>query len=237
MSTDVVIKGAGVTGSVEAQVDRTHGALRTSLRPAEVGVLGSYAQSFNSGVMAAGLAAGAPIFTMRWTSQQVWALVKRVRLTADTDGTAFAQGSTIFDLIRATGFTVQDTAGVALTMAGKSGAKSTRYAPSQIQIAASATGNFAIANTATLTAGTRTLDSNPLHIIVGGAGANPSISLVGTTGGLLIDPTETARQPLELQNNEGFVIRATVPGTGTWKFGVEVEWDEIDPARYFALFG
>ena len=25
----------------------------------------------------------------------------------------------------------------------------------------------------------------------------------------------------------------TVPITGTWKFGVEVDWDEVDPARYF----
>ena len=236
-ATDVNIKGVGTYDGVEAQVDPSHRALRVSLRPSEVGVLGSYSQAFASGIMAAGLAAGAPIFAMRWSSATAIALVRRVRLTADTDATAFAQGSTLFDLIKATGFTVQDTGGAAISLAGKSGARSSRYPASQIQIAASATGNFAVANTATLTAGTRTLDSNPLGTIVGGAGANPAISLLGTTPGYLIDPTEAARQPLELWNNEGFVIRATVPATGTWKFGVEVDWDEVDPARYFGLFG
>lgn len=226
------IFGFGVFENVQAQVDKTHAGLRTSIRPIEKGVGGSYSVALVSGVMAAGLAAGAPIFAFRWTSASLNALIKRVRLTAGTDATAFAQGSAIFDLIRAQGFTAQDTGGAVISIAGKSGARSTRYPASQIQIAASATGNIAVAGTATLTAGTRTLDNNPLSVLVGSVGAVPA-NFPLSSNGLLIDPSEAGHEPLECQASEGFVIRATVPGTGTWKFGVEVEYDEIDPARYF----
>lgn len=227
--------GFGVYENVQAQVDKTHAALRVSLRPNEKGVCGSYSQAFVSGVMAAGLAAGSPIFAFRWASGLVNCLVRRVRLTAGTDGTAFAQGSTIFDLIRATGFSVQDTGGAVISLVGKSGARSSRFGASQQQIAATATGNIAVAGTATLTAGTRTLDSNPMSVLVGSVGAVPA-NFPLSSNGLLIDPAEAGRDPLELVTSEGFVIRATVPITGTWKFGVEVDWDEMDPARYFGIY-
>ena len=35
--------------------------------------------------------------------------------------------------------------------------------------------------------------------------------------------------PLLFEQNEGFVIRATVPATGTWQFSINVEWAEVDP--------
>jgi hypothetical protein len=34
-------------------------------------------------------------------------------------------------------------------------------------------------------------------------------------------------QPLQLANNEGFVVQATVPATGTWTFSVQVCRDEV----------
>jgi hypothetical protein len=33
--------------------------------------------------------------------------------------------------------------------------------------------------------------------------------------------------PMLLAQNEGFMIRSTVPATGTWAFSVTVEWDEV----------
>lgn len=229
---DVSIKGVGTYDNVEQQVDPGHKAARVSIRPPEVGIGGSYSIALASGVMAAGLAAGSPIFAFRWSAAGFIAIVRKVRFTAGTDGTAFAQGSVIIDLIRAYNFTVQDTGGATLTVAGKSGARSLRFNPSQIQIAASATGNIAVANTATLTAGTRTLDNNPMGVLIGSVGAVPA-NFPTTQPGLLFDGTDPRKADLELGLSEGFVIRATVPATGTWKFGVEVDWDEVDPARYF----
>jgi hypothetical protein len=33
--------------------------------------------------------------------------------------------------------------------------------------------------------------------------------------------------PVLLAQNEGFVVRATVPATGTWQFGITVAWAEV----------
>lgn len=229
------IFGFGIFENVQAQVDKTHAALRTSLRPAEPGVLGSYTLALPSGVMAAALAAASPIFAYQWLNKNVNTLIRRVRLIATTDGTAFAQGSAIFDLIRASAFTAQYTGGQTLNLLGKSNARATRFAPSQQSINNSAVGAIAVANTATLVAGTPapTLDNNALGILLGSVGASPAVQLAS---GYLIDPTETARTPFELTLNEGFVIRATVPATGTWKFGVEIDWDEIDPSKYYGNY-
>jgi hypothetical protein len=226
------IFGRGLWENVIAQVDPLHAALRTSLRPAEPGVLGSYTLALPSGVMAAALAAASPVFAFQWLNKNVNALIRRVRVIATTDGTAFAQGSAIFDLIRATAFTAQYTAGQTLNLLGKSQARATRMSASQQSINNVATGAIAIANTATLSAGAPapTLDNNAIGILLGSVGASPALTLAS---GYLIDPTEAARTPLEVMLNEGFVIRATVPITGTFKFGVEVDWDEIDPGRYY----
>lgn len=224
--------GVGANDHIFQQIDGVNKAARVSIRGPDVGFLGSYSIALQSGIMAAGLAGAAPIFAFRWSASQVIALIRRVRITAGTDTTAFAQGATIFDLIRASGFSVQDTNGAVITISGRAGARATRYAPSQIQIAASATGNIAVSSTATLTAGTRVLDSNPMGILVASVGAVPSVFPVANTG-ILYDGSDPRKNELEIGLNEGFVIRATVPATGTWRFGVEVDWDEVDPAKYF----
>jgi hypothetical protein len=232
----VSLGGSGLNKDVEMQVDPSHRAARVSLRPIEVGLYGSYAIGLTSGVMAAALAAGSPIVAFKWSTPGLTCRVTKVRLTANTDATAFAQGSTIFTLTRASALPAQYTGGASVTLIGKDQVRSSRFSPSAQQIAASAVGNIAIASTATLVAGTPapTLDDNAMHVLVGGAGANPAIALVPAPG-FLIDPTEAGRQTLDLINGEGFVIKATVPATGTWKFGVEIEWDEIDQMRYLGL--
>lgn len=229
---DVKIAGIGQFDNINAQVDPMHRALRMNIRPPDAGFLGSYSQSFASGVMAAGLAAGSPVFSFRWSFTPFIVIIRKVRITAGTDSTAFAQGSVILDLIRATSFTVQDTGGATISLVGKSGVRATRMAASQIQIAASAIGNIAIAGTATLTAGTRTLDSNPLGVLVSSVGAVPANGVI-LPPGLLWDGSDPRKVDLELANNEGLVVRATVPATGTWKFGIDIDWDEVDPRAYF----
>src|SRR6266516_3486500 len=227
---DVTNNGFGDYASAKQQTDPGNHASRISLRPAEFGKYGSYSQAFNSGVMAAGLAAGSVIFAWQWLQKGLLCIPKRGRLTAGTDATAFAQGSTIFDILRAQSITAQYTGGATLNLLGKSGALGTRFAPSLQNVNNSAVGSVAVASTATLVAGTPapTFDNNAMGILVGSVGAVPLVYPVQQPG-YLIDPSEAGRQPLELQVNEGFVIRATVPITGTWKFGVEVGWDEVDP--------
>lgn len=226
------IKGTGVFGDREAQVDPTHRALRTSLRPREVGVFGSYSLALQSGVIAAGMAAASPIFEFRWTSSSVIALVTKIGLSAVNDGTAFAVTNTscLFDVVRATAFTATDATGSQnVVFTGKAGARATRFAPSQIQ--QTTTTNIVISNTGALSAGAKTLDSNAIGEHAGtGLGAGTGILALCR----LWDPLEAGKGPIELAINEGLVVRATVAATGTWRFCVDIDWDEVDPARYFA---
>ena len=52
----------------------------------------------------------------------------------------------------------------------------------------------------------------------------------------LIDPAESpTMNPQVLNLNEGLVLMAdAITATGTWRLMVDIAWDEVDPARYYA---
>jgi hypothetical protein len=75
------------------------------------------------------------------------------------------------------------------------------------------------------TAGTRTKDANPFRTLAGVV-ANAAFAA------MLPEQTEVFRQqpgewPIVLATGEGFVIEATVPATGTWTWGCDIDWDEV----------
>lgn len=236
---DVTLKGVGPNATAEQQTDPTHRASRVSLRPPDFfAVGGAYSFALSSGLMAAGAGAASPIFEMRWASPTLIALVRKLRLEVWAGETAFTAGAALFDVIRATKFVTMDaTGGQTITISGKDGARSTRFSPSQLQTAAAAGGGtfggFAVSNTAALSAGSKTLDSNALAAIVASIPITTVDYKIVDPQNLLIGQTEAALQPIELNVNEGLVVRATVPATGTWRFSVEIDWDEVDPSRYF----
>lgn len=238
MPMDLRVVGGGVYDDARVQVEPSHRAMRVSLRPSEKGLFGSYSLGLTSGLVAAGMTGPLAIAEMRWfpTSGAV-ALIRRVRLSAAAT-TLFAAGVATFSLFKATGFSVLDTTGAATapTLLGKSNVKSTRFAPTQLQ---SGTQAFAILNTANtgLTAGTKTLDNNPIGVITAGVPvtAGTGNTWVVNPGTPLFDSYMAGAEPIELQANEGLVIRCeAIAGTGTWTFSVDYDWDEVDPARYFA---
>lgn len=108
------------------------------------------------------------------------------------------------------------TPGSAIVLTGNNGKRKTTDASS------SASG--VIANTLTLTAGTRTLDSQPL------AAVQFTVSTETTKTHLdhlnLWHSGEDG-SPLILGNDEGFVVRATVPATGIWQAVIEIDWREV----------
>lgn len=237
MAQDVHVSGVNVYDNINLQVESTHRAARVSLRPPEKGLYGSYQMSMTSGTVAAAMSGPLPIWEMRWFPTTVNALIRRLRFSCAAV-VEFTVGQLGFDLYRATSFSVLDATGAATapTILGKSQAKSTRFAATQIQ--SSAGQAFCILNTANtgLTAGTKTLDNNPLVAINAGVPitAGTGITQVVPPMTPLLDCSTGGEEPIELQANEGLVLRAvSVPATGTWVFSVNVEWDEIDPARYF----
>ncbi len=206
---------------IPIQVDPAHGAARVSIRPQEVD--GAYSVGSLSGIMAAGLAGASPVVCFRWApvNGKSLALVSKVRFTAGNLGTAFAAGGVTIALFIARAFTVIDTGGGALTTSGNNMRRRSSFPPSQLPA-----GQIVVSATATLTAGTRTLDANPIGAL--------ATSVPGTAGsitapmpGMLFNNNETGKYPIVLQPNEGLIIQATVPATGTWTFAWDMDWVEV----------
>lgn len=189
--------------------------------------------------IAAGTATAGQLFNFRWpaagTVGSVNAYIKYVgaKFTLTTGyGTAQETGC---DLILAHAFTVNGTNGTAIDVGSTvtdTGKLSSDGATSLISA-----GCVRTATSAVITAGTHTLDANPIGILSDWSGAIGDTIPRTTSGarsgfGTLFDAYESRhRAPLALDADEGFVIRNLVlmgaTGVGRWDF--LIEWDEGTP--------
>lgn len=205
----------GPSGAIQ-EVETNTKAARFNLRPTDVGALGAFRAGSASGIMAAGLAGASPIFSFRGPATGI-CVIRRIAFEMGVLGTAFTAGSGLFNLFVARGFSASDTGGGALTMTTNNAKLRTGFATSGVQ-------DIRCSATATLSAGTRTKDAAPLHAI--------NVPVPATTVSTILVPRRefgpgAGEHPLQLAQNEGFVIEATVPATGTWCFSVNVEWEEL----------
>lgn len=224
----MAINVAGAASGIGQEVETNTRAARAVLRPIDVGVLGSYSACVQSGIMAAGLAGNSPIVAFLWkptVAPTSLCLIRRIKMSAWNLGTAFTAGNWLFNFFMARAFTVQDTGGGAATLTTNNAKLRTTMALTQAAIQVSAT--------ATLSAGTRTKDANPFRTLAGG--------IPNTAFSPMLADTEIFRQqpgewPIVLASTgEGFVIEATVAATGTWTFGVTIDWDEVSSYGAAAL--
>jgi hypothetical protein len=211
----------GFTSANIAEVEAATKALRTTLRDIDYGALGIYSIAGNNGAtqMTAGLTANAPVFSLRWTHATNLALIRRVTLSMGCGATAFAAGIAKFDLFAARSFSASDSAGTSLLPTGNQNKLRTTGMGTTL------VGDVRISSTVTLTAGTRTLDTNPLASIVAGVPAVAGQQIV--TPPYALWDVRPGEHPLVLAQNEGIVLQATVPITGTWFFGVKVDIAEV----------
>lgn len=217
----MAIQQQGNSGVI-SEVESSSRALRITPRPIDVGSLGSYTIGMTSGVMAAGLAANAEIFQFHWSNTPNLALIRRVTISAANAGTAFAAGVATFGMRAARAFTAVGSGGTIATLSGNDQKRRTSFGTTLLTTAA----DVRVASTAALGAGTKTLDNNDLSSITVGVLATAGTVLAPCPSDLYA-PNFSGEWPLVLAQNEGFVIRATVPATGTWTFSVTVEWTEI----------
>lgn len=229
----MAILKAGVSGTL-LEMDAATKALRAQLRPTDVGVLGSYQLHTVSGTMAAGLAAASPIYACRWGDTTRTLLVRRVAIMARTLATAFAAGAVAFDMIVARAYTISDTGGASILPTGNSQKRRTSFGTTLMT-------DLRQSQTATLTAGTRTLDTAAMSMLRGfvpatqvqypflGDPVAPGASTLAYARPPvnIFAPDFGGEWPLVLVQNEGFILRATVPATGTWEFDVVLEWSEV----------
>lgn len=214
----------GATTANIAEVEANTRALRGTLRPFDYGTLGIYRLSGTSLVMAAGLAANAPVFSFRWgVAAAKYALITRIALSMADDTVILAAGSSTFDLFAARSWTGSDSAGTTLTPSGNANKLRT-------SMATSAVSDIRISSTTTLTAGTRTVDRLALACLYLGNQNAIGAQICSKTTLFEARPGE---YPLILEGNEGFLLLCNTASTGTWKFGVEVDWTEVTDISQF----
>lgn len=216
----------GNSGTV-AEIDgTTFRALRVTNRPMEYGALGYYQISTLSGSMAAGMAANGQIWHARWTDATRFCLPLHLSLTGMRTTTAFAAGVIDIKATIVRVWSADGSGGTAATLTGNNQKLRTSMGSTLM-------GTIRTASTAALTAGTQTLDAQDLGMIVthssGGVGAaTPIIGSIYLPHRALFDQHPSpGGHPLVFAQNEGLVIRATVPATGVWNFGVTFVWAEV----------
>jgi hypothetical protein len=186
----------------------------------------------------AGLAASAPLISFRWSHATKLCALLEAELMVYTTAAASTAAITERQLVRARAWTAQDTGGTGITFAAGENKLRTSMADTVM-----AAGDIRYYNGG-LTAGTRTLDANPLasafgwaplnHTgtdISGGGGAATSAAW-GTVGGhqgwILHSCLRAKMSPLIFAQNEGFIIRVgqAQPGGSTQRTAVNITWAE-----------
>lgn len=203
-------------------------------------VLGAYMINGRTGIYTA-QPAGAPLFSFRWTSATALGVIMRVAVTVATTTATTVVGNAERELIIARSFTVSDSGGTAVVLTGNNQKMRTSQATSVV-------GDMRFASNAQLTAGTRTLDANPIAssiavlpllftgIDIGTGGvvttttAVPSQGLGGREMVPLLNATTGQDYPIVLAQNEGFIVRIgkdAQPTTVAQQTYVQASWAEV----------
>lgn len=219
------IQIVGYSGAVP-EVDSTAKALRISPQPPELALGGAYSICADTGIMAAGIAGASEILQFRWLSTTHVAKIRYVRISPFALGTAFAAGNAYFDMTRVLAWSVVGTGGgVILATSGQLKCDSSGLS-SQMATASEANGSIRVATTAALGAGTKTLADAPLRGIGSYVPATAFINLSQNSDGELWNTPNGDEHGLTLRASEGFVLRCTVPATGTWSARISLGWHE-----------
>jgi hypothetical protein len=222
-----VIQG-GTSGN-QAEVDSAFSALRVTERPLDVGTGGAYRTSVTSGLMTgATMAAAAPLFSFRWGSTTLTALITRFEMKVVLPTSVTSAQEIGLDAFVARSFTASDSAGTSSTTTGNNMKKRTSHATSGVT-------NIQIGGATALTAGTRTLDASPFMSLrfweLATGAAVPHIRASS-----LFDASNPGTYPLVFAQDEGIVVQNSIAFTasGTMRLTCEVEWYELTNGTYGA---
>lgn len=209
------------------------GQLRVNNRP--FAALGYYSVA-NSTNTYGGLASGKELFSMRWGDATRLCVIQRVAITVVTSVAATTAAITERQLIVARSWSVSDTGGTAISLAGNNQKLRASFGSSLVT-------DMRIGSA--IAAGTRTLDSLPIASAVAWSPLNHTGVIIGSEGGVasgsanatagtiksydLFD-SRTSGHPLVLSQNEGIIVRvgAAEPNGATQQTFVTVEWAEVN---------
>jgi hypothetical protein len=208
-------------GGVIAEVDgTTFRALRTVQRPLEYGAFGSYRLATTISLVVS-QAANGTLFAFRWGDATRLCAIQDIRLQFMQTAAATATIMPVFSVFQARSWTVSDSAGTALTLTTNSFKKRTSMGTTLV------TDIRKSAVAAGLTAGTRTLDADPiLQLTTQSTITTPNTSLYAND----LDLDSGSAHPLIFAQNEGFIVQgpSVVFGVaGTANLLVDVAWTEL----------
>lgn len=213
----MAFKIQGFSGT-QNEVEANTRALRVIPKPLDIGAFGSYRAEAVTGTMAAGIGAASEILQFRWTDATRAAYVRQVIVSMTSLGTGFTAGVGLFEMLVARSFTVAGTGGGTLTLAALQ-KMATSFGSSLV-------GEIRIATTAALGAGTKTLDTYAIASLGWVIPVTVSYQCLPTAS-LFTPDLGASEHPLILKTNEGFVVRCTMPATGTWAARLIVSWSEL----------
>jgi hypothetical protein len=178
--------------------------------------LSDYSLALRSGALTL-VAADGPVWSMQWTSTSLICVVKRILISVGVTTAYTTAQVTRYGLYFARAYTVADTGGAAATLTTNNGKKDTSYPTTSVT-------DMRMGTTGAITAGTRTLDAQPLEIAQFGTTALGSANDDEWNFGMV-----PSRQELILRQNEGLVINnLTLMGAvGVLLLAVTVEWAEV----------
>lgn len=210
---------------VTAEIDALFKALRTSIRPVDHTfqgkVLGHYSEFVQTVAIAP--AANAVLGLLRWPDPTNFCVPLRIYTCVTVATVVTAQRTDPLVLVPTRGYTIAETTNLtAVVLSANNQKLRTNMGSSlaQIGMASAAAG---------MSGGTKTNDVNAMGAAAFGAG--PALAALGT--GLAITDLYkldvTARHPLVLANNEGFLLNwgPTALATGTVTVGLGIDWAEV----------
>lgn len=222
------LTGQGANDSVIAQVDLTFLSGRTNLRPLEYivnGITGGHYQlvALYSNT-AAKPAAASDVLSLRWTDSRLFLVLKRLTIFSICTTGYTAAGAQDFSLYKATGFSVAASGGTQVIPVAATG-QAVRSTMKKSGLDGSS-GVLWVSSGDTLTAGTRTLDTQASGYV---QFANPA-TVGSAQQSDLFNLRDFGEHPMVLTANEGLVIQTPIgnaQAAGVSKYGFQVEWAEV----------
>ena len=197
---------------------------------------GHYSVAAITGAIGAGAGAASEILQFRWTNTTNVAVITEISVTGLYATTAFAAGAITLMATIARSWTAVGSGGAAIDIQG--GDSNLNSNQLRTTMDDSLVNDLRIATTAALTAGTKTLDAYDIGQIAShsSGGVGSATPIIGNQylpkTALFKADIANGEHPLVISANEGFVVRATVPGTGVWIAGLLVKWGEVLETRF-----
>lgn len=202
----------------ELKIEAAYRAARATLYPQDA--LGEYRVAEFSGLSTV-LAANGEVFQFRWTDAANLCVLRSLNIRAAVITGFTAAQELGFSASMVSNWSADGSGGTAITPGATNLLKRSNYPQSKV-------GSMRIATTGVLTAGTKTIYTNPFLV-----GMGKTLAAAATVQDASIDESvdfDAGRAgPIVIQQNQGFVVRNNIlmGAAGTVRWAIQAEWAEF----------